>query len=337
MVVLQLGILLLSTCFVFISPGDQGLIERFGRPLAERSVLEPGVHLKMPWPIDDVQRFRTREIQIVNVGFVAEEGEGDGHDKAVLWTGKHYKDESNWLIASRGGRTAGSTNGPADGGIPSDLINVTVPVQFQIQDLRAWAYNHADAAMLLEKVATREVVRYLAGTDLFELMASGRSQASEELRKRIQDQADQLKMGVDVVFVGLQDLHPPSKVAPKFQELVATGQENEAKKHQANGYALSTVNLAKGNAERLLNEAQAYSNRTVMSASAIGAQFTNRVVAYRASPQVYMQRAYLKALETGLTNSRKYVLATTTTLIQYNLEDKIRGDLINDLTIPAKK
>ena len=52
-----------------------------------------------------------------------------------------------------------------------------------------------------------------------------------------------------------------------------------------------------------------------------------------------MDRSYLAALERGLTNSRKYVLATTNRedLLQYNLEDKIRGDLINDLTVPGQE
>ena len=52
------------------------------------------------------------------------------------------------------------------GGIPADLVNVSVPVQFQIRDLHAWAYNHTDAARSAGAVATREVVRYLASIDL---------------------------------------------------------------------------------------------------------------------------------------------------------------------------
>jgi membrane protease subunit HflK len=109
--------------------------------------------------------------------------------------------------------------------------------------------------------------------------------------------------------------------------------------HEAQGYALRTVTLAKGNAERRIHESLAYSNRTVINAVAQAAQFTNQFAAYSASPRVYTERSYLQALERGITNSRKYVLATTNTedLLQFNLEDKIRGDLINDLTIPSAR
>ena len=218
-------------------------------------------------------------------------------------------------------------------------MNVSVPVQFQIRDLHAWVYNHTDAAGLLERLATREVVRYLASVDIFQLMGTGRAEAAEDLRGRIQKQADAAGLGANVVLVGLHDLHPPGKVAPKFEEVVATLQENEARINEADGYAFKAVTLAKADAERRMSEARSYSNRTVSAAVALGGQFTNQVMAYRASPRVYMERTYLQALERGMTNARKYVLATTNTqdIIQMNVEDKVRGDLINDLNIPSAK
>jgi modulator of FtsH protease HflK len=345
LILLQMVVLLASTCFVFIGPGEQGLLERFGHQLADRAVLEPGLHIKLPWPIDHVYRFRTREIQNFNVGFVPEE---EGGEKAVVWTGKHYKEESNWLVASRGNQpfptaNPGGTNAaPLERGIPADLVNLSVPVQFHISDLRAWAYNHTDAGKVLERIATREVVRYLASIDLLQLLATGRFEAAEQLRQRIQDQADQLaggSLGVKVVLVGLEDLHPPAKVAPKFEEVLGTLQENEAKVHEANGYASKTVTLARSDAQRRMNDAHAFSNRTVTAAQAQAGQFTNQILAFQASPRVYRERAYLQALERGTTNARKYVLAVTNKndLIQLNLEDKLRGDLINDLAIPPAR
>ncbi len=47
-VLAQLAILLVSTMFVFIEPGERGLLERFGQPVAGRTLLEPGAHVKWP-------------------------------------------------------------------------------------------------------------------------------------------------------------------------------------------------------------------------------------------------------------------------------------------------
>ncbi|MBM3838897.1 MAG: protease modulator HflK [Verrucomicrobia bacterium] len=334
-ILLQVGLLWISTCVVFVSPGEQGLLERFGRPVTERGTLDPGLHFKLPWPIDQVYRARTREIQTFDIGF--EHDPEKTNETTVLWTVPHYKTESNLLVATRSQSPAGNTNdAPPEKVAPVDLLTVSVPIQYQIKDLRAWAYNHNSTSNLLEKLTTREIVRYFVSVDLFEVMSSGRAKAAEELKKNIQTLADDQKLGVDIVLVGLQDIHPPVKVAKKFEEVNAARQENEATLRTAEGYAAKTLALAKGEAAKLVREAEAQAYRKVTDARARSARFAHQLAAFRAAPDVFVQREYLAALELGTTNSRKYVLATTNTqdVILLNLEDKLRPDLL-DVPMPT--
>ena len=106
----------------------------------------------------------------------------------------------------------------------------------------------------------------------------------------------------------------------------------------AEGYTAKTVTLARADAERTIHQAEAYATRVVLDAQARAAQFTNQLAAYKASPEVFLQRGYLLALEHGATNSRKYILTTTNTqdVIQLNLEDKIRPDLL-DIPMPGAR
>ena len=83
LLLLQVGALVLSTCVVFIEAGEQGLLEHFGKRVESRSPLGPGAHLKWPWPIDKVYRFRTEQIQTFNVGFAARVRPGAGAVRAV--------------------------------------------------------------------------------------------------------------------------------------------------------------------------------------------------------------------------------------------------------------
>ena len=346
LVLVQLGVLLLSTMVVFIEAGEQGLVERWGRPRGEH-ILNPGPHLKLPWPVEQVYRFRTDEIQTFTIGIVEEEGKDDGHGHAaaaasrpgvVLWTVKHAKEEFNLLVASREQSAAANASSSNQGGVPVDLLSVSIPVQYQIKDVKSFAYNHVNAGDLLEKIATREVVRYLVGVDIFDIMSVGRAKASSDLQTLIQERAEELKLGVRIVFVGLQDIHPPTKVAPAYESVVGTRQENEAKLRVAEGYAARTVSIASAEADRRVHRAEAYMAQRVARAQAQAAQFTNQVMAYKASPHVYTNRAYLQALTRGSTNSRKYVVIATNTVesFQFNLEDRIRED-IAEIAVPKPK
>ncbi|MCE2827101.1 MAG: hypothetical protein LW626_08445 [Verrucomicrobium sp.] len=66
-VLIWIGILAASDCVVFIDAGEQGLRERFGRPVG--SVLNPGIAFKFPRPIDLIHRHPVSEVQSFNVGF----------------------------------------------------------------------------------------------------------------------------------------------------------------------------------------------------------------------------------------------------------------------------
>src|ERR1022692_4220586 len=189
-VLLQLAVLLLSTMFVIIEPGERGLLERFGKPVAGRTLLDPGAHFKWPWPVDKVYRYHTEQIQSFNVGFTPDPK--FDNQNIVLWTVPHTKEE-NFLVANHEQNALQTTNDtPGKRTPPVSLLTVSIPVQFQITNLLAWAYTNDAPANLLQNVATREVVRYFVSVDLNDVMSQGRFGAAEALRTRIQAAADEI-------------------------------------------------------------------------------------------------------------------------------------------------
>lgn len=339
MVLGQAGLLLLSTCVTFIDAGEAAILERNGKPVEGREVLGPGIHFKLPWPVDEVYRERTKEVRTFLIGLI-ERGDDEhpnakppAEERTVLWTVAHAKEEYNLLVATRdkGARTG-------DQAPPVNLLSVNIPVQYEISDLKKWATRHADATNLLERLATREVVRYLVSVDFFEFMTTGRAAAATRLRDNVQAAADQQELGVHILFVGLQSVHPPVKVGKEFNAVVAAVQQKEAIIEQGRMYSITNVILARAEATNRIRQAESYRVRTIAGTVAQAAQFTNQVKAYRESPQVYSQRAYLNALANGSAGSRKVVLTSTNAhqSLNLNLEDKVRPDLM-DVVVESKR
>lgn len=331
-VLVQLAILLLSTCVVFVEAGEEALLERFGKPVPSRNVLRPGLHLKLPWPLDKVMRYRTEEIQSFNVGFKHNEA---AEEKTLLWTVAHYQEEFQLLVASRSqvpatNVVAGKKNPPVN------LLSLGIPVQFQITNLTAWAYHFENSADLLEDIATREVVLYLASADMRELMSTIRFPSGEALRRKIQARADALNLGVKIVFVGLQDIHPPVAVARSYEDVVAARQDKEAEILSARAFATETNGLARSEAMRIKSLAEAQRQRLEVTALAGAELFTNKIPAFRTSPRVYAERSYLDTLSKGAVGARKIILTATNQqdVYELNLEEKIRSDL-TDIPVPS--
>lgn len=334
LILLQLGILFLSTCMVFVDPGEQVLVEHFGKPTGE--VLGPGGHLKLPWPIDKAYRYRTEQVQSFIVG--SQPDPEYTNQNTILWTVPHANEE-DFLVANRDQYLL-STNDAAASATPAvSLLAVSIPVQFQITNVLDWAYTNESATNLLQNLATREVIRYLAGADLNEIMSRERSAAADDLRSHIQAAADEHSLGARILFVGLQDIHPPVKVAADYEKVVGAHESKLAAILDAQASDIQTNALARAAATNIIDVADGDATRIATQAFAKAALFTNKIPAFEAAPNVYLERSYLQTYARATANARKYVLLTTNMhdVLQFDLQDKISPDLLEDVNITPKK
>jgi len=222
---------------------------------------------------------------------------------------------------------------------PVSLLTVSIPVQFQITNLLDWVYQNDDATNLLQDIATREVIRYLVSADFMELMSRERGAASDALRERVQTAVTAHKLGAKILFVGLQDIHPPVKVAGDYEKVVGQQQIKLADILDANADDIKTNALAAATATNIINLAEGNRTKMEIQAFAKAALFTNQIPAFEAAPSIYLERAYLQTFGRATAKARKYVLLTTNThdVLQFDLQTKVREDLLEDVTITGKK
>ena len=172
-------------------------------------------------------------------------------------------------------------------------------------------------------------------------MARNRQESAQLLKRNIQAAVAAVKpsLGVTVNYIGLQDIHPPVKVAPDFEKVIGAMQEKQAKILAAQAEAIRTNAIAGADAFKLIATAEADRQRAEVNVGARAALFTNQIPAFEAAPSVYAERAYLQMFAKATAPARKYVITTTNTedVLQFDLQDKIREDLLNDVTVPTKK
>jgi len=337
-VLAQFAVLLLSTCVVFIDPGERGLLERWGKPVAGRSELAPGLHFKFPFPMDKAHRFHTEQVQVFTIG--SQPDPDKAAQTVVVWNQAHTKEEQ-FLVANKDQASVDTANKATGKRTPPvSLLTVSFPVHYTISDLPAYAYNHKDSGKLLQDIATRQIIQYLASSDIDDVMTRGRQESAEKLRNEIQTAVDKVepKLGVAISFIGLQDIHPPVTVAPDYQKVVGAAQTRQAKILLAQAEAISTNALAGAAAYKAIAGAEAERERAEVNADARATLFTNQIPAFAAAPSVYVTRAYLQAFAKATAPARKYVIATTNTqdVIQFDLQDKFSKDIF-DVQVPTGK
>jgi len=229
--------LYLLSCIVIVAPNEEAIIERFGNPVNNANnvrLVGPGLALKWPWPIDIAYEYPTKKVMELNIGFVPkakDDIERVGYGP-LLWGVQHYEEEHRLLVASKE-----TIAGSDESAVPVSLVMAAVPVQYKVKDLYSFIYNHNEPEKRLEAICYRELTKFAAGAmievddeaDLEQsLLGAGRSEAKNTLTREIQKAADEAGLGVEIVFLGLQGIHPPPEVAASYQEVVGAVQKKQA-------------------------------------------------------------------------------------------------------------
>ena len=236
LVLFSIGTLYLLSCVVVVGPGQEALIEHLG---SFEEVVGPGIWAKLPWPFDKAYKYSTRQIQQIDIGFVEEAESERAERKPLLWGQKHYQEEYNLLVAAEAEGRKGQ-----EGAVPVSLVRAAVPVQYRIKDLESYVYSHSEAKRVLEAICYRELMRLAASAkiepseaargvgggegDKQSLLGAGRKAAAQYLAGRIQKDADEAELGVEIVFVGLQGVHPPTEIAKDYEEVIGSVQKKQA-------------------------------------------------------------------------------------------------------------
>ena len=132
-----------------------------------------------------------------------------------------------------------------DSTVPAvSLVIAAVPVQYRVTNLFDFIYNHDEPEKVLESICYRELTKYAVsaklemeneyfGSDIESvgnqsLLGKGRIEAADTLTQRIQLAADNEGLGVEIVFLGLQGVHPPVEVAADYQDVTGAIQEKQS-------------------------------------------------------------------------------------------------------------
>jgi regulator of protease activity HflC (stomatin/prohibitin superfamily) len=175
------------------------------------------------------------------------------------------------------------------GAVPVSLVIAAVPVQYRISDLYSFVYNHDEPEKILEYICYRELTKFAASAKLevddtsnmgHSLLGAGRADARKALTERIQKAADDEKLGVQIVFLGLQGIHPPTEVAADYQKVIGAVQRKQALILQAQTERNSILSALVGSsqeADKLFDLAMRYRQAEAANQDkeAIGSELDN--------------------------------------------------------------
>ncbi len=189
-----------------------------------------------------------------------------------------------------------------------NIVDVRLAVQYQVKDAKDYAFNVLDPNSTLKQV-TESVQRGVIGASNMDfVLTEGRSEIVMAIKSEIQNVMDAYKAGILITSVNLQDAQPPEQVQGAFEDAIKAREDKQRLINEAEAYSNDVVPKARGAASRIVQEAEAYKEKATAQANGDVSRFAQLMTEYKKAPAVTRQRMYIETMESVLQRSNNVMV-----------------------------
>jgi membrane protease subunit HflK len=285
------ALLFANTIYYTIEPEEVGVVLRFGK---YDRVAEPGLRFKAPAPFERVVKVPIQ---------------------------RQLKEEFGFRTSTAGVKTSYQRGSFLDESLMlTGDLNVAVVewiAQYRVRDPYKYLFkvrNVDETFRDLNEAVMRQIV---GDRTVNEVLTIGRQEIAAEVEVNLQKLCDAYDTGIKVEQIVLQDVNPPDKVKPSFNEVNQAQQEKERLINEALTDFNQIIPRARGEALRTIQEAEGYAADRVNRAEGDAVAFTALLDAYKRAPEVTRRRIYLETMAVVYPKAKRKVV----------LDDELSGVL----------
>jgi membrane protease subunit HflK len=191
-----------------------------------------------------------------------------------------------------------------------NIVEVALSVQYNISGAKDFILSIKDPEITLQQ-ATDSALRHTVGsTGLDGVISSERLQVADGTTEKLQDLLDLYSSGINIVKINIEDARPPNEVKAAYDDVIEAREDLERLVNEAQAYSNGIIPEARGEAQRLREEAQGYLSQVVSKSSGEASRFSALLKEYQKAPGVTRERLYIDAIEQVMTDSTKVLMDT---------------------------
>jgi membrane protease subunit HflK len=260
-----------------VGPDEVGVVRTFGKVTR---VAQSGLRYHLPYPIEQVDTPKVTEVKRTEIGF------------------RHIGNQQFRKVEYESLMLTGDEN----------IVDAELIVQYKIKDAVKYLFNFVEPELTMREASEAALRTVIGQHSIDEALTTGKFQIQEETMQLIQSIVDKYETGILVVAVQLQSVSPPKEVEFAFKDVASAKEDKNRKINEAQGYRNNVIPKARGEAQAMLREAEAFKEARIKRAEGDVAKFRAMLVEYRKARDVTKKRLYLEAMEEILPGVKKYIV-----------------------------
>lgn len=274
-----------STGIVYVQSHQEAAVYRLGT--LQDETLSPGLHMTLPYPFDSAEIHDTTTINKVTIGYKSTENIDN------VWTESHGEQEYRLLLGSG-----------------TELVSINLRLEYRIGDLNKYLRCSSSPEKILEAKAYELVTSKTIDVDLDTMLSTDRAGFSADLQKKLTESINEVGIGIKLVNVILESIHPPVEVASVYQDFIAAELQAEKELLTAQAKCIQRLADAQTAKETLVNYANIDYNKKTAAATTELSEFMAAISASAEYPDEYKYYKYLDAICKAYNNSRLVIVGS---------------------------
>jgi len=266
---------------VRVNTDEVGIVLRFGEYVRQ---LPPGLHFRLPYPIEEVELPKFTRFNRIEVGMRG------SSDRGVTSSVRDVPEESLMLTGDE------------------NIVDIDFVLIWKIDDAPDYLFNIQNPEGTVKDVAESAMREIVGQSDIEPILTAARAETEANVQTLIQRILDGYGAGIRIIQVQLQKVDPPAQVIDAFRDVQAARADQERLRNEAQTYANRVVPEARGESERILQAAQGYRDRVIAEAKGEADRFENVLEEYQKAPDVTRQRIYIETMQDVMSNTDKIII-----------------------------
>ena len=287
--IIILVLIFLATGLYTINPEEVGVIQRFGK---YTSTTTPGLHFKIPFGVDNLTKVKVTNVykeefgfRTIQPGINSRFSSRDFSSESLMLTGDLNIADLEWIV------------------------------QYRVKDPVKYLFNVRDIEKTIRDGSEATIRQIVGDRSVDEVIVLSRKEINDLAQIKLQKLLDGYETGVEIVTINLQNVNPPDKVKPAFDNVNSSKQEKERIVNEAWEQYNRVIPEARGKAKQTIQEAEGYAVNRVNRAQGEADRFNQIYQEYKQSKSVTRKRLYLETMQE--------IIPTIDKL--YIIDDKLEG------------
>lgn len=273
--------------FYTVQEQEEAAILTFGKYTATQD--KSGLHFKLPYPIQQVIIVPAKLTQRIHIGYREQ-----GSNLVMV-------EEESLMITG-----------------DENIVSADAVVEWRVSNLHDFLYNIDDPERFLRNSASAAIRSVIGATKLDYAITEGKTVIQTDVKAKLEELQLQYKSGIQIIDLKFQDIEPPEgEVQQAFKEVTNAREEKNTKINQAQRYVNDLLPKARGEAQALIEGAEAEKRSRILNAEGDVAKFNAIYNEYAKNPTVTGNRLILETLEKILPSAKVIITDGSGDTVKY--------------------